>query len=397
LRAKTHHVFAGVTFLLLALVWLHGVPTTSLPPSPSSPAGALPAAWESSARAICPAGLTLRPASHGPCRLEGIDGSGVVRWHAVFSAFLSPRPTGYAGAIDLVAGIDDTGHITGVRVLGHNETPTFVADIDSDWFLGQFAGKAADAPLVPGEDIEGLTHATVSVEAICQSLRQGFAAADASPGQPRSEDSAYAASRRKSVQPYLIAATVAILAVLVQRFIGNGLAAVIVVFFLGYLSPAFVSLSHLRFLSGGEVSAQAGLVLGLAAAAIVLSKRGYCRYFCPCGRLQDVIHSISPTGSSAANRSGPGRALLWTVLLLVPFVEDLPLERAEAFSALFFRNLGAWGTLLAVSVLAGAALVPRFYCRSLCPLNPLFADIETLKTALASLRPKAKSSRGGIT
>jgi len=73
---------------------------------------------------------------------------------------------------------------------------------------------------------------------------------------------------------------------------------------------------------------------------------------------------------------------------------ELPLERAEAFSALFIRNLGPWGTILAISVLAGAALAPRFYCRRLCPLNPLFADIETVRNGLGNIRPSAKSDPG---
>ena len=394
MRAKTHDVFAGVTFLLLALVWLHGARMAALSPSLAGSGGDLPAGWESAARALSPAGLTLRASTHGACRLEGMDDTGNVRWHAVFSAFLSPRPAGYAGAIDLVAGFDDTGHITGVQILGHNETPTFVAGIDSDWFLGQFTGKTADEPLVPGDDIEGLTHATVSVEAICQALRQGFAAAHASPDPLRTDVPAPAASRTKGIQANLIAIAIAVLATFLQRFIGNGLAAALVVFSLGYLTPSFVSLSHLRILSGGSVSLQAGLMLGLAAVAIVLSRRGYCRFFCPCGRLQDLVHALSPAAPSVSCRAGAGRAILWTVLLLLPLAGEFPLERAEAFSALFLRTLGAWGMMLAVSVLAGAALVSRFYCRTLCPLNPLFADIETLKTALANLRPSAKSGSG---
>lgn len=343
---------------------------------------------------ISPSGLLLRPSSHGACRLEGVDGSGTVRWHAVFSAFLSPRPAGYAGVVDLVAGFDDTGRITGVRLLSHNETPTFAAGIDSDWFLGQFTGKTSDAPLVPGEDIDGLTHATVSVEAVCQALRQGFVAAGSAAADWRSDDSVTPAPRKKAGSVNLIAITIAVLAALLQRFIGTGLAAILVVFALGYLSPQFVSLSHIRFLSSGSVSFQAGLILGLAAVAVLLARRGYCRFLCPCGRLQDIVHSISPTIPPETCRPGAGRAILWTALLLLPLSGELPLERAEAFSALFIRNLGPWGTILAISVLAGAALAPRFYCRRLCPLNPLFADIETVRNGLGNIRPSAKSDPG---
>ncbi|HNW36025.1 MAG TPA: FMN-binding protein, partial [Candidatus Ozemobacteraceae bacterium] len=391
MRARKRHAYAVVSFILVVLAWLHGAfsPAAFIPETMAG--SRLPAEWELAARQLAPPGLHIQNVRHGACRLEGLDDSGTVRWHAVFSAFMTPRPIGYAGAVDLVACIDDTGHIAGVRILRQNETPTFVSGLDSDWFLGQFIGKASTDPLIPGRDIDGLTHATVTVEAVCEALRRGFAAAMPPDDAAREPHPAMASppSWKAPDSGTLIAMALAVCAALMQCRIGFVAAAAIVVCSLGLLSPQFVSLSHARLLLGRSVSAQAALVLGTALFSVILARRGYCRFLCPCGRLQDLIYTLSkavflPDTRSADGHTGSGvsrigRAILWISLLLLPLVKVLPLERLEAFSALFLRNLGPWGVLLALSVIAGALLTPRFYCRKLCPLNPLFTDAETLR------------------
>lgn len=423
MRAGTRHAYAAVTFILLALVTLHGILGHRDSTAAGHLPGTLPPAWEAAARSIAPSQLRLRPSLHGPCRMEGIDGTGATRWHAIFSAFMTPRPVGYAGAVDLVAGFDDAGRITGIRILGHSETPTFVAGIDSDWFLEQFVGKTSDDPLEPGQDIDGLTHATVTVEAICQALRHGFAEALAhapgesrvapNPASPRETAAGTIGSRpwKSPGSGNMLAIFIAISAVLLQRYTGAAVAAVLVVFALGFLSHQFISLSHARLLLGESFSPQAALILCTAALTIVIARRGYCRFLCPCGRTQDLMHALSNAASHGSKENigqpahhppsqartirGAGRPILWTSLLLLPLVNTLPLERAEAFSALFLRNLGPWGMILAVTVLAGAFLTPRFYCRKLCPLNPLFADIDALRTIALKILSGSKSSSGG--
>ena len=421
MKAGTRSVYAAMTFLLLGLVWLHGGSENAAGRPGASPDRELPVAWEAAARQLAPAGLRLETTAHDSCRLEGVDPSGTVRWHALFSAFMTPRPVGYAGAVDLVAGFDDSGRITGIRILGHHETPTFVAGIDSDWFLGQFAGKTADDPLLPGQDIDGLTHATVTVEAVCTALRTGFASissqrhaasflpvASASAKIPTvGSPVAASSSRRTPGINNSIAIAISFCAVLLQRVIGFLPSAALVVLALGFLSPQFVSLSHLQLLSGGGLSAEAALVLCTAVLAILCARRGYCRFLCPCGRLQDILHGISiklfPPSAELAPCSrvtsptfrGAGRAIFWTSLILLPLLRDLPLERLEAFSALFLRNLGIWGMILSGAVLLGAFFLPRFYCRMLCPLNPLFTDMESIRRKCLSSTMLRKTPTGG--
>ncbi|HEY9068907.1 MAG TPA: FMN-binding protein, partial [Candidatus Ozemobacteraceae bacterium] len=383
----TRHAYAAVTCILLALLALNGSARPSAVPSPE----ALPPAWEEAARRLAPPGLALSVVAHGPCRLEGADASGTIRWHAVFSAWLTPRPVGYAGPVDLVAGFDETGRITGVRILGHCETPTFVAGLEEEWFLGQFTGKTATDALQPGQDLDGLTRATTTVEAVCEALRQGFSAAGHGATVPGTTVGTWTASPTTTPRGYVPYAALAVTATaaLLQRLIGVVPAAALVVLSTGYLAPQFLSLTHLRLLASGHTASPTLALLLLAGTALLLARRGYCRYLCPCGRAQDLARNIAlyitcnSMPPSESRFRGAGRAILWTTLLLLPFAKELPLERLEAFSALFLGGLGGWGLLVAGAVLAGAMLMPRLYCRLLCPLNPMFVDLETIRRLVA--------------
>ena len=94
--------------------------------------------------------------------------------------FASVAPDGYNAPIDLLIGIDvTTGIVTGVRVVGHRETPGLGDLIDSrksDWIL-QFDGKSIDNPAAAGwavtkEDgeFDSITGATVTPRAVIKAV-----------------------------------------------------------------------------------------------------------------------------------------------------------------------------------------------------------------------------------
>ncbi|MFA5941509.1 MAG: electron transport complex subunit RsxG [Sinimarinibacterium sp.] len=61
-------------------------------------------------------------------------------------------PDGYSGAIQMLVGVGHDGHLTGVRVTGHKETPGLGDKIDSqrtDWIL-RFDGKSLADPAASG-------------------------------------------------------------------------------------------------------------------------------------------------------------------------------------------------------------------------------------------------------
>ncbi len=88
-------------------------------------------------------------------------------------------PDGYAGSIDLLVAIGADGHVLGVRVIRHRETPGLGAAIDerkSDW-IGRFTGRSiGDPPLErwkvrkDGGDFDQFTGATVTPRAVVRAV-----------------------------------------------------------------------------------------------------------------------------------------------------------------------------------------------------------------------------------
>jgi len=84
---------------------------------------------------------------------------------------------GYAGPISLLVGIDKKATITGIAVLSHGETPGLGAKCTEvrygekePWFLEQFKGKFA--PTLELKDIDAITGATITSDAIVKSVRE---------------------------------------------------------------------------------------------------------------------------------------------------------------------------------------------------------------------------------
>lgn len=87
---------------------------------------------------------------------------------------------GYSGPIDLLAGIEADGHVAGVRVITHRETPGLGDAIEagkSDW-IRSFDGKSLGAPPAAewavrrdGGAFDQFTGATITPRAVIKALR----------------------------------------------------------------------------------------------------------------------------------------------------------------------------------------------------------------------------------
>jgi electron transport complex protein RnfG len=92
---------------------------------------------------------------------------------------LVTAPDGYNGDIRILAGIDNTGTLIGVRVVSHRETPGLGDPIErekSDWIL-DFAGKSLQQPgktgwavKKDGGQFDQFTGATISPRAVVRTV-----------------------------------------------------------------------------------------------------------------------------------------------------------------------------------------------------------------------------------
>lgn len=85
---------------------------------------------------------------------------------------IKTAPSGYAGAVEVITGIDMEKKISGVRIGNHEETPGLGALAAEEDFYGQFGGKGIDKPLevVKADPADGqvlaITGATITSDAV---------------------------------------------------------------------------------------------------------------------------------------------------------------------------------------------------------------------------------------
>lgn len=89
---------------------------------------------------------------------------------------------GYAGNIDLLVGINNQGKVTGVKILKINETPGLGQNATEIKFLEQFIGKTRDDKLKAKEDIQAITGATITSQAVSDGVKKALEFSRQHPG-----------------------------------------------------------------------------------------------------------------------------------------------------------------------------------------------------------------------
>jgi len=77
---------------------------------------------------------------------------------------------GYAGTVPVMVGLDPEGRIVGIRMLANRETPGIGDLVEDPAYLALFYGR--DTP----DGVQGISGATVTVDALKNALRHAFAA-----------------------------------------------------------------------------------------------------------------------------------------------------------------------------------------------------------------------------
>ncbi len=315
-----------------------------------------------------------------------------------------PHIVGYAGPVKLMVGMDTSGVITGVAILAHNETPSYVTRIYEPWFTGQFKGKPLSDPFELGKDVDGITRATVTVEAIASSIREGTRKVGKDvlgleiPGTPSASGVPWA-------DVMLLAGVLGFAAIgfLTRRRAWRWVSLLLAVAILGFLKNSFlsaVSLSNsllLRF-PPPRSSLSWWFLLGVAGVTSVLFGRFYCGWLCPFGAIEEFLGKFKRPKLVLSRQGDRGaRALkywiLWFILILSLLMASSRLASYEPFATVFGLSGGFvnWG-LVAV-VLAGALVIFRFWCRYFCPVGAVLAIISRASVFKLKAKEKCRGCR----
>ncbi len=382
-------IFLAVT-LGLSLAW-HWGSRLLVPPEPLREERFLATLFPSAA------GFSAREGSP-PRYTAFVDEGG--RKKPIGIAFLTtdvlPSARGYAGPIHVLVGLGLDGRIAGIRVVGHSETPSYVAVIDSPAFGGAYTGRSAAEEFIPGTDVDAISRATITSETIARSVRDASrimgreALGLALP--PPGGTTATFPMRRVALVTALILATA-----LLGRFglprlrVPFGLAVAAVA---GFWLGAYLSLGQVANLGLGRGAPLLPhldwyLLLVFAVVSALTVGNLFCGRVCPFGAVSDIIRSSGKRLGVKAWPRWPKAERLrwvytWTVLVLAFVFGWADVAGFEPFAVLFDRKgtLLRW-SLLAV-VLAASLVTRRFWCNTFCPIGALLELLGRLRRALRS-------------
>ena len=83
------------------------------------------------------------------------------------------RTSGYGGPMQVAVGLNRFGKLAGVSVVEHKETPPFYNRIKIDDYIDKLVGKPHSDNFTPGDDIDAVSGATVTLTALTTAVRRG--------------------------------------------------------------------------------------------------------------------------------------------------------------------------------------------------------------------------------
>jgi hypothetical protein len=301
---------------------------------------------------------------------------------------------GYAGPVDMLVGTDPEGNILGVMVVAQRESPGFFRLITRSSLLADYTGKPLTNPLQPGNDLDAVTGATVSAEAVAAAVRQAVrqVAADGlkNPLPPE----------RRPLQvgwPELV-----LLLLFASGYVGHKLRGgawkqrvrwgtlIAGMIFLGFVYTAPLTITmFVSLLSGYWPDWHNNLywyllIGGVLFVTTVDAKNPYCSWFCPFGAFQECVGTLS--GAKRYHPRNLDEPLKWVQrgLALTAIVLGLALRRPgvagyEPFATLFdFRGTAVAWLLLGLIVFA-SLITWRPFCNYLCPIDPVVEMIAAVR------------------
>ena len=305
---------------------------------------------------------------------------------------------GYGGPMRVAVGLDMSGNLTGASIIDHKETLPFFKRIKADDYIKALGGKSYADPFIPGDDIDVVSGATVSLDALATSVRRGVRrlAADAL-GLPAKRPEAggicfgfpeillvllFAAglltysrplSRKPKASEYLRWAT---------RLAGLAL--------VGFVLTIPLSIININSLLAGywphwRVNIYWYLlIIGAFLPLVLTNKSVYCECLCPFGSAQDVLKAAAGRKHALPKRwlimlRWTQRLLAWGAIVAALLFRNPAHFDYEVFGTFFTLT----GTVLQLALLGVVLIASLFllrpWCSFLCPVRAVSDYIRMMR------------------
>jgi len=287
---------------------------------------------------------------------------------------------GYGGPLKVAVIIDINGKIIATETIQSFDTKSFIAKLENNKYFDQYEEKIANQPFVLENDIEAISGATISSQAISNAIREAshnIAISKLKMEIPKIETHwKFSYSEITILLLFILSLFVSFLGLKKLRYLSLTLGLV----FIGFMFNESLSLTHLgRFLLGYLPDIHTHftwwlLMGGTFAIIIGWGKNVYCNNMCPFRATQVFLHKISginlklPTKLARVLAKTPF-VLLWFSLILIFISANPTISSYEPFAMMFsLKGVGIQWYILPASLI-GALFFSNFFCIFFCPVG----------------------------
>lgn len=298
--------------------------------------------------------------------------------------------SGYGGEISVLTILNEQGVIKNIEVLENVETPLYFAKAINNGFLEELKGKKLTELAAQQEEIDGISGATMTSEAILSSVIKGGAqVGTAQLGLPVQYAEKFEIKWQDGVVVLLL-----IVALLASTFRWNKLRPwimIVSIIVFGFWLNLSLSLANFTGLLAGNFPSILErpiwylLVPGVLVTTLILGRNFYCTWLCPFGAVQEgtykALNLVSYTpNSSLIRRFASWRwTFVWIAVIAALLFNNASMAGYEPFSVFFDAsgNIGQW--VIMVLVLLLSISVMRIWCRCFCPVGTILDFLARLK------------------
>lgn len=303
---------------------------------------------------------------------------------AAFNSYdLVPEIRGYAGPIKLLLALNETGEIRGITIVEHSETPNYVHYMVRPDYLRQFVGKSIYDRFEIDRDIDGISRATESVQALVKTIRTssrefssqvyGLTVTGEGPGNQ------FGAGWFIYLVLFLVSLSLYYLTRKSPALLrARDLTLFMGFFILGvYLATPF-SILHVMNLILLRISSSPlwYVIVGSSLLSLAVAGRFYCGWLCPFGALAEFTGRLPfEKWNVSIENDVKWRKVKYILLLLVVAAAFISRHTEyvnfETYITLFSFHGGILAWVLTAVMIIINIRVRRFWCRYVCPVAAL--------------------------
>jgi hypothetical protein len=318
---------------------------------------------------------------------------------------------GYGGPLQVSVAVDGSGTVIGAVIADEKESPAWMARVLNQGFMSRLIGKGHSDPFRIGDDVDGISGATLTVRALAHATAEGS----------RSASERLGLSVEPQAPPRIVFGVPEIVLILLFAigFLGHKgripytkqarwVSMIIGLVVLGFIYNSPVTLAYItKLLLGYWPQWQTNLywyflIGGILFVFTVDNKNPYCQWCCPFGAAQECMGVIGGAKGATPHRFHDHliwlqRILTLAAILLGVWFRNPGIASYEIFGTLF-DLVGSSVQFAALGlVLIAALFIKRPWCNYLCPIRPVTDLIrlirQMVKESWQKVRQKNRSVR----